>query len=43
MMTKVQAKASAMCGEENTDWNATRYICVGSAALSTGTKWRMAR
>ena len=27
---------------DSTDWNATRYICVGSAALSTGTRWRTA-
>src|SRR5258706_12325530 len=43
MMTKVQVKASATCGDENTFPNATRYIWGGSAALSTGTRWRTAR
>ena len=33
-MTKAPVNASASSGEENTYWNATRYICVGSAAFS---------
>src|ERR1700722_17655239 len=43
MMTKVQVKASATCGDENTFAKATRYIWVGSAALSIGTRCRIAR
>ena len=43
MMTKAPVKASASWGEENTYWNPTRYICVGSAAFSTGTRCSIAR
>src|SRR5882762_2626385 len=42
-MTKAPVNASAMFGDENTYWKATRYICVGSAAFSSGTRWRTAR
>ena len=43
MTTKAPVKASAICGEENTYWKPTRYICVGSTAFGSGTKCSMAR
>src|SRR5262245_36402078 len=43
MMTKAPVKASATFGDENTYWNAIRYICVGSAAFDGGTRCLMAR
>ena len=43
MTTNAPVNASAICGEENTYWKATRYICVGSTAFGSGTMCSTAR
>ena len=42
-MTNAPVNASASSGDEKTYWNATRYICVGSAAFSGGIRFWIAR